>query len=47
MVLKTVPQALLTLTQYEVACVSGGVVKSGLFVPTGVLVSAVLVAWYH
>ena len=47
MLLFAVPQPFVTLTQYDVGCVSAGVVKLGLFAPTGWLVSSVLVAWYH
>jgi hypothetical protein len=35
----TVPQAFVTLTQYDVVPFSLGVVNDALFVPTGVLVS--------
>src|SRR5258707_8512684 len=47
MLLAAVPQPFVMVTKYDVACVSGGVVKLGLFDPTGWLVSSVLVAWYH
>src|SRR3954469_7833522 len=47
MLLAAVPQPFVMVTKYEVACISGGVVKLGLFGPTGLLVSSVLVAWYH
>src|SRR3954452_14206400 len=47
MLLAAVLQPFVMVTKYEVGCVSGGVVKLGLFDPTGWLVSSVLVAWYH
>src|SRR4051794_26363792 len=47
MLLVAVPQPFVILTKYEVAWISAGVVKLGLLDPTGLLVSSVLVAWYH
>ena len=47
MLLFAVPQSFVTLTQYDVGCVNAGVVKLGLFDPTGWLVSRLLVPWYH
>src|SRR5437763_117802 len=44
MLLFATPHGFVTLTQYDVACVNAGVVKVGLFAPTGWLVSSVLVA---
>src|SRR5436305_14323986 len=44
MLLFTEPHRFVTLMKYEAGCVSGGVVKVGLFAPTGWLVSSVLVA---